>query len=152
MRLIAIIAAVLFLAGCGSNTNQVSGDPTPSTPSTLTVTGTITVDADSSASEQAMGGVCVTEGGYSDVRTGAQVTVADAAGKALALGALESGHVSEVFGPGTAVEGMAYKCVFGFTVNDVPSGEQIYSVEVSHRGKINFPKDKLSDPITLTLG
>jgi hypothetical protein len=150
MRMVATITAVLLLAGCGSTTNQVGESPTPSAP--LKVTGTITVEADSMSSEQAMGGACVTDGGYSDIRTGAQVTMADSSGKALALGALDSGHVSEVFDPGTAVEGMASQCVFGFTVSDVPAGEKIYSVEVSHRGKVNFTRDKLNEPITLTLG
>lgn len=152
MRVIVTIAAVLLLAACGSNTDQVSDSPTPSTPATLTVAGTVTVEADTMSSEHAMGGACVTDGGYSDIRTGAQVTVADSAGKAIALGALESGYVTEVFGPGTAVEGMAYKCSFGFTVNDVPSSEQIYSVGVSHRGKVNFTRDKLNEPLALTIG
>ena len=99
-----------------------------------------------------MGGACVTDDGYSDISDGAQVTVEDSTGKAIALGTLQAGHVSELFGPGTAVEGMAYRCVFGFTVNDVPAEEKIYSVEVSHRGKVNFTREKLNGPIALTLG
>jgi hypothetical protein len=151
MRVIATITAILLLAGCGES-NKMPESPTSSVPASFKVSGTITVAADSMSSEQAMGGVCVTDGGYSDIRTGAQVTVEDSAGKAIALGALQAGHVSEVFDSGTAVEGMASLCVFGFRVNDVPAGEQIYSVEVSHRGKLNFTRDKLNEPISLTLG
>ncbi|MFI5713380.1 hypothetical protein [Kribbella sp. NPDC051620] len=151
MRLIAIITAVLLLAACGLS-KQASESSTPSAPATITVSGTITVSADSMSSEQAMGGACVTDDGYSDISSGAQVRVEDSAGKVIALAALQAGHVSEVFGPGTAVEGMAYLCVFGFTVNDVPAEEKIYSVEVTHRGKISFTREKLNEPIALTLG
>ncbi len=148
MRIIATVVAILLLAGCGHSEPAAES----STPATLKVSGSITVTADSLSSEQAMGGACVTDDGYSDITDGAQVTVEDSTGKAIALGTLQAGHVSELFGPGTAVEGMAYRCVFGFTVNDVPAEEKIYSVEVSHRGKVNFTREKLNGPIALTLG
>lgn len=154
MRTIVIITAALLLASCGSAQDKpvTRASTAPTTPASLTVTGTITVAADSMSSEQEMGGACVTDDGYSDIESGAQVTVADASGKALALGALEAGRVSEVFDEGTAVEGMASLCVFGFTVKDVSPSEAIYSVEVSHRGKVNFTREKLNESVALTLG
>lgn len=146
MRALLVAAALLGLTACGGNTvSQVQA------PTTFSVNGTITLVADSLNSEQAMGGACVTDGGYDDIRTGAQVSVRDEASKVIALGRLDAGHVAEQFTEGALV-GYAYKCVFGFTVADVPEGHSIYSVEVSHRGELQYARADLNSALALSLG
>jgi hypothetical protein len=88
-------------------------------------------------------GQCLGSDGYEDLVPGAQVTIRDSKGETLAVGALDAGWPD---GPGT--------CVFPFVVNDVPAGEEIYSVEVSHRGEISFTQDEAGQGrgLSLTLG
>lgn len=59
------------------------------------------------------------------------MTVSDAAGTVVATGALR---------PGT---GLSSGCLFPFTVNDVPTTSDSYSVEVGHRGEVTFGRDDL---------
>lgn len=79
-------------------------------------------------------------GGYADVRAGAPVTVKDSAGKTLALGQLGTGKA----------EGKV--CRFDFTVGGVPSGEEIYGIEVGRRGVVQYTEDQMREPIVLSLG
>ncbi|MEV7121714.1 hypothetical protein [Kitasatospora griseola] len=72
-------------------------------------------------------GGCAGSGGYSDIRTGAAVTVYNESGTVLATGTL---------GPGSPKG--AHGCVFTVTVSEVPKGPKFYQVEISHRGKINL--------------
>ena len=45
------------------------------------------------------------------------------------------------------------ECILDFEVTDVPVGHDFYSVEVSHRGKVTFPAEKIrGGPVALTLG
>jgi len=80
------------------------------------------------------------DGGYSDIRQGAAVTVKDAAGKTLALSQLGAG----------VPDGSA--CRFDFTVSDVPAGEKFYGVEVSRRGVVQYTEDQMRAGVTLSLG
>jgi hypothetical protein len=153
-RLTAALAATIVLAGCAGN------QPKPAeTPTEFKITGTVTVDA-GDASDGTMGGDCLTEGGYSDIATGAQVTVKDETGKVIALGSLEAGRTSDVqtlpkFNPETAIiedVPQATKCVFGFTVPSVPEGESFYSIEVAHRGELRYDRSNLATSLALSLG
>jgi hypothetical protein len=45
----------------------------------------------------------------------------------------------------------ASKCTFVFTVDSVPGGQQIHSVEVSHRGDLQYTRAQLDQPLALTL-
>jgi hypothetical protein len=80
-------------------------------------------------------------GGYSDITEGAQVLVTDASGKVIALGALGAGN-----GSGGS------ECDFTFTVNNVPTGDGTYGVEVTHRGVIYYSEDDAKAGVGLTLG
>jgi len=83
-----------------------------------------------SNSRDTSGHACTGSGGYSDIAEGASVTVYDAAGKARAIGSLQH---SDRMSTGA--------CSFAITVPDVPDGEQIYQVEVTHRGKVSVTAD-----------
>lgn len=136
-RLLPALAAVVLLplAGCGGS--QLEGASAP--PSTFKVTGTIMLDRGvGSAPED--GGDCITDGGYLDIREGAQVTVTDEHDVVIALGSLDPGHTLDA------------KCIFGFTVTGVPEGKHFYSVEVAHRGALQYTRDGVGKELALTLG
>lgn len=93
-----------------------------------------------SAGSTVTGSTCTGEGGYSDIRAGAQVAVFDANGAVVGHSALQGGvHEPEA-------------CVFQFGVS-VPRGEGTYQVEVSHRGKMVVTEEAAALGLTsLTLG
>lgn len=156
VRASLVLAAltVLFTGACSTNQPDASTAPAPvsQSPAALKIQGTVTVEA-GIASDGDLGGECVTDGGYSDIRSGAQVTVKDATGVVVALGALDPGKTVDnresVIAEG---EFVATKCVFGFTVSDAPEGGQFYSVEVSHRGELRYTRSDLDKTLNLTLG
>jgi hypothetical protein len=109
-----------------------------------TVTGSFTlIDSDPSYYFPAIssaGGTCWGSGGYSDISSGTEVYVKNAAGNVLAHTAL---------GTGT---GSGYLCRFTFSV-DLTEGEDSYLFEVSHRGTLTYTFAELaSDPPALSLG
>ncbi|HEY9251559.1 MAG TPA: hypothetical protein VIP06_02790 [Nocardioides sp.] len=116
--------------------------------STIDVKGSLVVPAGGEINKgrNGVGNSCDTDGGYSDIRRGAQVTVRDGDGKVLALGELGWGSVYAVQAD------KATQCRFEFTVAKVPDSKEFYSVEVSHRGEVRFDRDKLNAPLTLMLG
>jgi hypothetical protein len=90
-------------------------------------------------------GNCYGTGGYSDMAEGADVTVKDGAGKILATGSLGGGTGS--------ISNFASSCSFEFTVQ-VPDAD-FYTVEVSHRGGVNFSHADLESKgwtVSLSLG
>jgi hypothetical protein len=113
---------------------------------TITVSGTMTLPmalADTNLRSDGIACDGTSEaagGGYSDVATGVQVVVSDSAGKTIAVGALSRG----------ATKGSS--CVMPFTVAGVPSGKGFYGVEVSHRGRLQYPEADLRRGLALTLG
>lgn len=129
-RPIVVLVAVLLLAGCA--------DKPPAEPATFTVNGTMS--AELSYHDSSDGGDCRTGGGYSDIRTGAQVTVKDEAGTVVAVGKLDPGH------------NHSGQCVFEFAVNGVPDGKTFYGIEVSHRGELRYDRDQLNQTLAFTLG
>jgi hypothetical protein len=142
---LALVAIGIAAAG-GS-----SPEATPPPPSTFDVSGTFTVKA-ALGSEDVLQGGCFTDGGYTDIAPGTQVTVKDASGKVLALGNLGPGYTSELFGGETAVAGMAYKCGFDFSVSNIPEGQAFYAIEVAHRGDVRYERANLNVPLVLKLG
>jgi hypothetical protein len=90
------------------------------------------------SSDMSCGGL----GGFTDIHEGTQVTVTDAAGKVLAVGALEHGSPG-----GLTTEGgmdRASTCTLPFTVAGLPAGVGPYGVEVAHRGVMRYDENRLS--------
>jgi len=118
-------------------------------PSTISITGSITVPGGLTEGglEGGAGQVCVMDGGYSDVREGAQVVVSDDKSTTIAIGRLGGGRL--------VLPDPDYwstrKCVFPFTVS-APAGHPFYGVEVSHRGRLQYTAAQLAVPLALTLG
>ena len=124
-RLISLpIIISLLVIGCGGDgaSSEIrTPSPRPS-PSTYSATGSFTlVDGVWDVGES-----CPGSGGYSDIRTGTQVTVRNQDGTILATSRL---------GGGTATT--LVRCEFLFEVASLPEAA-FYSFEVSHRGEITY--------------
>lgn len=85
------------------------------------------------------GGECDGYGGYDDITPGAQVVI-KAGGETVGKGQLGEGKKDDAW------------CVFSFTVSDVEGGHDFYSVEVAHRGTIEYSQQELTKGIKLSLG
>lgn len=91
---------------------------------------------------------CSGNEGYDDIQAGAQVRIRNGNNKTLGVGSLGTGRNVP-----TGVAGFMY-CKFPFSVK-VSDGEDFYSIEVSHRGEITYPKKKLEKlhwRVALSLG
>ncbi|MGW7285594.1 hypothetical protein ACWGH4_08870 [Streptomyces sp. NPDC054847] len=84
-----------------------------------------------------VGDNCRGTGGYDDIGSGTSVTVYDAAGTTIATGSLGSSEYEMV-----AEGGILETCTFQVSVPDVPKGSRFYSVEISHRGRIQLTADE----------
>lgn len=121
--------------------------PTPAPTAAPTVaffvlTGTLSLKVPNMAQYGAGVKPCKGDGGYSDIREGATVTVRDEAGVTIGTGRLSEGAL------GSNV------CVFEFTPIRLPPAE-FYSVEVSHRGAITYSQAEMVASgwvVALTLG
>lgn len=147
------VVALLAVAGCSSSADGAEQTPSPTGPKSGIVEGVLAVEADWSANVQGgnttIDGPCVVETGYDDQREGAQVVVADAAGKTIALGELKSEGLQIVDG---STDMLDTWCGFSFRL-DVPKGEDFYSVAIGSRDPIQHPADEFfGDPIDVSLG
>ncbi len=126
-KITALAGAILIassLAACGEQTFQADG--------TITVLGKVSAANDTT---------CSSLGGYDDINEGAQVKVT-VDGSTVALGKLEAGS--------PAMDN--YACKFEFSLADLPSGKNFYSVEVSHRGGMEYSQADLEAGIELSIG
>jgi hypothetical protein len=116
----------------------------PAAPTTFTVTGTLTLTDTSGYGPSILVGAggCSGSGGYSDIRSGAGITVADATGTIVATGSLGVGRSRS-----------STICTFAFTISNVPTGSAFYQIEVGHRGAVTYGRDDLRTyGASLTLG
>lgn len=142
-RLVALVMLMpcVVTAGCG-------GGGGGGGPKAFDVTGALGLrgDLDSVAYINLVeGDFCMGTGGYDDIAEGTQVTIRDDSGKKVALGKLKAGKL------GNDPTNDDLRCGFLFEISGVPGGSKIYSVEVSHRGEIDFTKAN-ADSLVLTLG
>jgi ABC-type uncharacterized transport system permease subunit len=127
MRLLTTlgITAALLFSGCGGTGTHV-------------ITGTITV-TDTNAAFGVFEGVCILSSkGYSDISSGAGVTVKDGAGAIIGVSKLEEAT--------TAAQDY---CVWPFSVTVADA--DFYSIEVSHRGEVTYSRADL-ESMGWTLG
>ncbi|MCE6999502.1 hypothetical protein LZG04_32520 [Saccharothrix sp. S26] len=141
----AVIAGVLVIAGAvwafggGDSTAAPVTATSTFVPTAFELRGTLSLN--DGVTSVTSSGECAGYRGYDDIYEGSQVTVYDAAGKAVGLGRLYNAQYS------------AGSCVFEFTVGNVPLGDEIYQVEVSHRGKVSYKvEDAKSGRVSLSLG
>jgi hypothetical protein len=162
-RTVAIFVSAVFVVfvvvGIGIALGGRGDQPkSAETPAAFKVTGTVTVEA-GDGSEGTDGGDCATDGGYADIASGTQVTIKDESGKVIALGSLDPGHTSEVltlpaFNSDTGIiedRPQATKCVFGFSVPNVPEGKPNYVFEYPLWGELTYSRYQLEIPLALEL-
>ena len=122
-----------------------SATPTASAaPKTFTVEGAMNLELGQFTWESSTS-ACWGIRGYSDLAEGAQVVVTDPNGTTVGVGRLDIG--STQFKKSRAVG-----CRLIFEVKGVPAGLGFYGIEVSDRGRVQFPEAELADPVELTLG
>jgi len=135
--LVAVIAAVI---GAAAGAGVMAWEPWKGGEEGRTLVGTMILrDLDSTRWTTSARGVdkpCEAEGGYNDIRQGADVVVKDRAGSIVAAGSLEAG--AGVKSPPTDYA----RCGFSFEIPNVPDAD-FYSIEVSHRGALTYTRDEL---------
>lgn len=130
-----LAVVVLVVAGAAAG---IAIALTGGSSSSFTTTGNLKLTSDSI---DASSDGCAGTGGYSDMSVGVSVKVSDPTGKIVALG-----EVDQAF---SVTSG---ECTLHFTVDRIPAGQKIYSVEVSHRGALPYTEKELRAGLSLTLG
>lgn len=139
------VVFLAFAAGCGgpSAADTPTATTTATDPASFAVYGSLEMPIHETVYDS-MGRTCAGDGGYDDIRAGAQVVVTDADGGTVALGELSQGRMDGSVPDAT--------CQWRFTVADVPAGAGFYGVEVTHRGALQYTEQELRSPISLSLG
>lgn len=132
-----VLGVALGVAGTLLAPALLASPAAPAAAQTMVVSGTMALDDGFGVKDAP----CSGDGGYSDIREGAQVVITDASSATLAVGALRSGRRNSTG-----------DCEFPFTVGGVPTGHQFYGIEISHRGRLQYPAAKLKTPLQLSLG
>lgn len=156
-KAVIALGTVALLAGCGgeeppTSTAPSSSSATPTetpTADTFTIAGDMKISmfdsyvtgrAGGSALYAAQNDDCVGDGGFDDIREGAQVVVR-VDGETVAVGDL---------GPGR-IQMAGSDCKFLFEIEDVPGEHNFYSVEVSHRGELTYDREEVQEILHFTL-
>ena len=83
---------------------------------------------------------CETDGGYSDIREGIQITVTNGEGHQIGYATLGGGRF------------VNDKCRFPFSMS-LPSGEDVYSFSLSERrGQVSYQETDLYSEVELSFG
>ncbi|WP_182345768.1 hypothetical protein [Tomitella gaofuii] len=104
------------------------------------MSGTISLNGSSTTFGTPTGFDCVGDDGYDDLDANSGVSVRDASGTLIAKGAMTGSSKAGGY------------CVLSFLVPDVPTGNNYYLLELSHRGELSFTEDEAQEPISLSLG
>jgi hypothetical protein len=148
-----IAAAVIIAMGMMITAVAVSGTFDRSPAGTFMIAGRVRVSG--SGSNLAFGnsvGDCRGKAGFDDLHEGAQVVVADAGGKTIAIGQLGLGESATTDNGITGSVVRLVACTFPIEVRDVPEGQAFYRITVTHRGTQEYTRGQLRQPIHLTLG
>lgn len=147
MRHLGLLVGALLLTACGGNSAPTPSKP-PAKPATFAVTGHMDLDATGTAviaDDGHKGAGCTGQNGFDDIASGAQVVVRDDKGKTVGVSQLEPGAMA------TGLYAPDAHCTFNFTVPDIDSKADFLSVEVAHRGQVQFKRaDAGSVVVTLT--
>jgi hypothetical protein len=153
LRVAAAVAGLALAAGCGSTSSGAGATSAATTtaaasPTSVQMMGFIDLDRGLDSPHNYLtligepGNTCEGTGGYSDITTGAAVTVYDASGTVVGVGALEQGK--------RVGAQVIQQCRFTFIIPGLPVGK-FYKVEVSHRGQATVTAAGVGD-VELSLG
>lgn len=147
--LLILLAAALagaMLVGIAVLAALLTRDEPAATPaaSTVTVSGEVVLQIGQFVFRGAENPPCQGLDAYADISQGAQVTITDAAGKVLAVAALDQGVTGDLT---TMSDGTrrATSCSLRFAAPGVPAGAGPYGVEVGRRGVVHFNEDQLGN-------
>lgn len=117
----------------------------PSVPAvhTTAAAGTVTLQRGQFTWNSVADPTCQGWKGFSDLRGGTQVTITDAGGKALQIGALERGVTGGITTTDSSGLSQASMCTLAFRVEKLPLGVGPYGVEIAHRGVVHYDEDRL---------
>jgi hypothetical protein len=123
---IAAVAAVVLVGAAAVGLLALT------TTSTRTVEGSATL-VDSDFSRQSVGASCSGSGGYSDLRAGASMRLADGEGATIATTNLAPGVVPR-----------SGRCLFSFTFDEIPDVD-FYAVTIGggRRGELSYSREEL---------
>lgn len=138
-----LIAGLAALAAIGTAAALLLWPSTAANPANADLHGTLTLHGKTLHDGQ---GLCMGQGGYSDITEGAPVTVYDSRGTIVATGQLGRGD-DRGWKPTDDTE-RSNHCWFTFTVQAPRS--DFNQVEVSHRGKVTV--DSKAGEVELALG
>lgn len=147
--LTAVLIVGGFVAGALLFRSNREADPLP--PATMEIKGTVhLVGIHPEFTPTVCDGTNIlgTRTGYDDLIAGAPVVVTDAAGMTVAIGKLGAGV------PDIRPELNQYLkvCTMRFTVTEVPAGRGFYGVQIASRDLVQYPEQRLAEPLTLTIG
>lgn len=152
------LALAATVSGCGGTSGVPAAAPVA--PTTFEVTGSMLISPDYTQLWSTTGGArdaksvegkpCQSGDGYDDIAAGSQVTVRDGGGKIVGIGRL-GGGITQTIGTEPINNVGVANCSFALTVNGVPAGSKFYSVEVAHRGQVQFTATAIRQPLSLNL-
>lgn len=138
-----LLATGMLLLGVGIGAGSVLGyqayDKEPHTEvEVFTVAGDIRLTSSRGWETTTYG--CTGSGGYDDISEGTSVVLKTAAGSIVGMTKLEEGYVS------------GGRCVFSWLMTEVPEGQRFYTVEIGHRGTLNYSRADLNESLSSSLG
>jgi hypothetical protein len=140
--IIATVAVTLSVTGSGKKPVVPAA---ATTPAPIVVRGVIALNLPAFIWNP---GGCAGKDGYDDIAKGGGVTITDANGTVVGVGAIDE-MTPQMSGDGSYV----LACNAYFTVENVPAGKGFYGVEVTHRGSVKFDEATVaSGLVKLTLG
>ena len=134
-RRFVLIGLVVALVAAGV---AIAALAWPSTPETFTVNGVVTLGNEAKGDPKTVGKPCsaTPTGGFGDIHKGTQVVISDRSGGTVGLGVLQGGI--EQGGPK-----VGYRCVFAFTVTNVPADADFYGVALGQRGRVQYAESTI---------
>ena len=137
-----VFSAAAAVAGVmlARSDNAAEAKATPPRAATFTVYATMALTLGQFEHQPGQG--CWGRGGYDDIAEGGQVVVSDATGATVGVGRLADARYDEFRG----------RCTFTIIIKGVRDGGQFYSIEVTHRGKVQYSRSDLEKTVTLSVG
>ena len=137
---VSCAAASLLLVSCGAGGGSSGA---PSQPTTFTITGEIQTFGypDYNGDTQSAGKACTPS--KSGLMLDRQVLVMDNKGVKVAVGRAEDGRWEQQDSP--------LFCIYPFTVEDVPEGSPLYSIQIGDGQEVTYSREDLKSPVALSL-
>jgi hypothetical protein len=135
--------AVWFIASPSSTTNATTPPAAATAAGAREAIGTVVLQHSQFKWNGLADTTCQGRQGFADIAGGAQVTVTDASGKVLAIGALWRGTASGITSSDVNGLPQAETCTLPFSVPGIASGAGPYGVEIAHRGIVRFDEGNL---------